>query len=132
VDLGASIFRAEALALLNAPVPVATRRFVEKMLEVHRAEPRLHRALELEGRGRIGDWERAAIGIIRAYLGHHQSELNVADLDQAAFVVAATVESITHGAVLERPELLEDSRLVDGVAHMLVAYLQGGPAQAAG
>lgn len=122
---GASIFHAEAVILFNAPLAVAVRRFVEKMLEVHSVEPRVHRALELEGRGTIGDWERTAMGIIRAYLERHRSELAVSDLDQAAFVVAATVESITHGAVLERPDLLSDASLIDGVVRMLLAYLAG-------
>jgi AcrR family transcriptional regulator len=124
-EAGQVIFRAEALSLLNAPVAVTARRFVEKMIEVHRAEPRLHRALELEGRGGMGQWEHDALAIIRAYLEHHKAELRVSNLDQAAFVVAATVEAVTHGAVLERPELLHDESLVDGVARMLVAYLLG-------
>jgi AcrR family transcriptional regulator len=124
-ETGQVIFRAEAVSLFHAPVGDAVRRFVEKMIEVHRAEPRLHRALELEGRGKLGDWERDALGIIRAYLEHHKHELCVTNLDHAAFVVAATVEAITHGAVLERPDLLGDESLVDGISRMLRCYLVG-------
>jgi AcrR family transcriptional regulator len=121
---GERIFRAEAANLVNAPVRVAVRRFVEKMIEVHREEPELHRALELEGRSVwVGDWERQAIGIVRLYLEHHRDELTVHDLDQAAHLLMITAEAITHGLVLERPDLLRDATVVDGVVRMFTAYL---------
>jgi len=123
-DEGRRIFMAEAAALINVPVGPATRRFVEKLFEVHRADPELHRALESEGREHpVNDWERQAMQVVRMYYERHRSELAVTNLDYAAFLVCATTEAITHGAVLERPELLADGKLIDDLVHMLVSYL---------
>ena len=125
-EAGEQIFRAEAEKLVNAPVPVAVRHFVEKMIEVHRSDPALHQALEVVGRTSwIGDWERRALGIVRAYLELHRAELAVTDLDQAAFMVLVAAESITHGSVIERPAYLSDPALIEGLVVMLTAYLTG-------
>lgn len=121
---GERIFRAEAQALMDQPVQVATRRFVELMVAVHRAEPELHRALELDGRNPgYGDWERQAIQLIRLYYERHRHELAVTDLDLAAFLVSVATEAITHGAVVERPELLRDDKFVDGIVRLILGYL---------
>jgi AcrR family transcriptional regulator len=121
---GEQMFRAEAIQLLNVPVQAATRRFVEKMIEVHRSEPALHRALELDGRSPgYGDWERQAVQLIRVYYERHRSELAVTDLDLASFLVSVTTEAITHAAVLERPDLLNDGKLADGIVRLLLGYL---------
>jgi AcrR family transcriptional regulator len=121
---GEQIFRAELAQLLDQPVDVATRRFVAKLIEVHRSEPELHRALELDGRtARYGDWERQAVQLIRFYYERHRAELAVSDLDLAAFIVAATSEAVTHAAVTERPDLLRDDKLVDGLVRMFLGYL---------
>lgn len=123
---GEALFYSEIAALANASVPVALRRFVTRMLEVHRQDPGLHKALESEGRGvaNFTQTEQTALRLIRMHMEMHRAEIGVRDLDQAALVVALTVEAITHGVVLERPHLLEDPSLVDGVVRMLLAYLQ--------
>ncbi|MET0282890.1 MAG: TetR/AcrR family transcriptional regulator [Polyangiales bacterium] len=124
--MGEQIFRAELVMLIDKPVPVATRRFVEKLIEVHRKEPELHRALEMEGRsGGYGEWERQAVQLIRLYYERHRAELTVDDLDLASFLVSATSEAVTHAAVMERPDLLRDDKLVEGLTRMLLAYLTG-------
>jgi hypothetical protein len=57
------------------------------------------------------------------YYERHRTELAVTDLDQASFLVAVATEAITHRAVLERPDLLRDDKLVDGIVRMLLGYL---------
>lgn len=124
---GEQLMQLELLKLAGAPLHVVARRFVERNLEVHREDPALHRALELEGRGHgMSSSEQRMLSVIRVFLESRRSELKVANLDQAAFVVGATVEAITHAVVLERSELLHDESLVDGVVTMLLAYLTGG------
>ena len=123
-EVGERLLLAEAQDLVGATLPQVARRFVERMLEVHREDPALHRALELEGRGAgFNPAEKRMLAVIRAFLETRRSELTVTDLDQAAFVVGSVVEGITHAAVLERNELLHDASLVDGIVHMLLAYL---------
>ena len=46
--------------------------------------------------------------IVRAYLEAHRQELRVLDLDLAAFLCVATVEALTHAAVVNRPDVLSD------------------------
>jgi AcrR family transcriptional regulator len=125
---GERTFRAEAAALIGKPMDVVLRRLIEQMLAAHVDEPELQRALELEGRKSwLGEWEARAVGIVRKWLELNRAQLIVQDLDQAAFMVMLTAESVTHGAVIVRPELLSDPTLVDGVVRMLLAYLTGSP-----
>ena len=51
----------------------------------------------------------------------------VADLDVASFVCVATVEALTHAAVVNRPEVLSDKSGVfaDEVTRLVVGYLRG-------
>jgi AcrR family transcriptional regulator len=122
---GRQIFRTEAATLIGASVETALRRFVEKMIEVHREDPALHRALEIEGRGGgFGEVEYEVLRVIRLHMELHRAEIPLADLDRAAFVVGVTVQSITHGIVLEHPRSLDDPTLVDDVVRMLLAYLK--------
>jgi hypothetical protein len=72
--------------------------------------------------------DNEAITLVRAYLEAHQSEIDVADLDLAAFVAVTSVVALTHAAVLRRPALLDDERFRDEVANLVVRYLRGGAA----
>jgi hypothetical protein len=64
---------------------------------------------------RIGDLDRVeAIGVemvalTHAFLEQRRDELAVRDLELAAFIVVSIVESLTHTAVLMRPELLGET-----------------------
>lgn len=46
-----------------------------------------------------------------------------------AFVVAQAVMSLTHKAVAERPETLEDGRLVDEITTRVLGYLASAKAE---
>ncbi len=122
---GEGLLYQEIAQLMHKSVPVALRRFVERMLEVHKQDPALHKALESEGRNSgLTNTDHLALKLIRLHMEHHRDEIGLKDLDQAALVVGLTVEAITHGTVLERPHLLDDPSLVDGVVRMLLSYLQ--------
>ena len=114
------------------PLEVATRELVRVMIDAHRVDPRLHRAL-VEQVPRVGRLEniraldREAYALIRAYLEAHRDELRVADLDVASFVCVATVEALTHAAVVNRPDVLSDKAgmFTDEVTRLVVGYLRG-------
>ncbi len=57
--------------------------------------------------------------LLKEALRARQREIAVADLELAAFVVVGIVESLTHAAVLARPELLGEAfvREVTAVIH---------------
>ena len=123
----------DALAeVMQQPVEVGTRQLVKVMIDAHRVDPRLHRAL-VEQVPRVGRLEniraldREAYALIRAYLEVHRDELRVADLELASFVCVATVEALTHAAVLNRPDVLSDKAGVftDEVTRLVVGYLRG-------
>src|SRR5262249_2069239 len=64
---------------------------------------------------------REAYALVRGYLGAHREEIDVADLDLAAFVLVTVVEALTHAAVLRRPDILRDEkarRFVDDVTRL--------------
>jgi AcrR family transcriptional regulator len=122
---GLSMARDEAVQLMTAPPEVALRRFVAQMVAVHRVDPVLHRALELDAGGlTVGETERSVLAMIRAYMELHRAEIGMRDLDQAAFMVALTVHAVVHGTVIQHPEILNDDELTDDLVRMLLAYLR--------
>ena len=126
------LLRAAVDRVREQPVESATRELVKVMIDAHRVDPRLHRAL-VEQVPRVGRLEnvraidREAYTLIRAYLEAHRDELRVADLDVASFVCVATVEALTHAAVVNRPEVLSDKSGVfaEEVTRLVVGYLRG-------
>ena len=131
------VVRSALVRVADARLEDATRALVRVMIEAHRIEPKLHRVL-VEQIPRVGSMEHVervdeeATQLVRLYLEAHREEVGVADLDLAAFIAVTCVESMTHVAVLRRPELLDDPRFVDEVAGMVARYLRGeSPAERA-
>lgn len=127
------VVRASLVRVALLPLEEAARELVRVMIDAHRIEPKLHRVL-VEQIPRVGNLEKLesvddeAIALVRAYLEAHQAEIDVVDLDLAAFVAVTSVEALTHAAVLRRPALLDDARFRDEVANLVVRYLRGGAA----
>ena len=85
------------------------------------------RGKPLHKRARASTVTREPNRLVRSYLEAHRDELDIEDLDLAAFICVTTVESLTHDAVLDRPELLSGrnaQRLVDDVTRLVVRYLR--------
>jgi len=126
-----AVVRASLVEVVGLPLEEAARELVRVMIEAHRVEPKLHRVL-VEQIPRVGSLERVeevdreARVLVRAYLEAHRDDIAVADLEFAAWMAVMTVESLTHVAVLRRPELLAEARFVDEVASLVVRYLRGG------
>ena len=114
------------------PVEVGARELVAAAIDAHRVDPKLHRVLseQVPRVGRLEDIdavERRGGAFLRGYLDAHRDEIDVADLDLAAFVLTTTVEALTHAAVLRRPDLLDDDKagaFVDEVAGLVLRYLR--------
>jgi AcrR family transcriptional regulator len=127
------VVRASLVRVALLPLADAARELVRVMIDAHRIEPKLHRVL-VEQIPRVGNLEQIesvddeAIALVRSYLEAHQDEIDVPDLDLAAFIAVTSVEALTHAAVLRRPALLDDERFRDEVASLVVRYLRGGAA----
>ena len=115
----------------SLPVEAAVRRLIGVAIDGHRVNPELHRVLAEEV-PRTGDLEglryvnEDAGRRFRQFLEEHRDEVAVQDLDLAAFVCATSIESLTHNAVLHRPELCSDEmamRLIDETSRLIVGYL---------
>jgi AcrR family transcriptional regulator len=114
------------------PIEVAAREFVSIAIDAHRVNPKLHGVLaeQIPRVGRLENIEaniREGYTLVRGYLEAHRDEIDVADLDLAAFVLVTVVEALTHAAVLRRPDILtgeKAGRFVDDVTRLLVRYLR--------
>src|SRR5271165_2011430 len=114
------------------PIEIGVRELVAAAIDAHRLDPKLHRVLadEAPRTGRlenIESVEQYARGFFRDYLEAHRSEIDVADLDLATFILVTTVEALTHSAVLRRPDILADEKaeeFVDEVTRLVLRYLR--------
>jgi len=126
------VFEAHFDALNTLPLPVAAYALVKVMLEAHRVNPRLHKVL-VEQVPRVGRLNRLheiemRVGTrIRAYFESRRSELRTEDLDLAVFICVYTVEGLTHAAVLEHPEYLQDDKLAREITAVLLRYVMKDP-----
>jgi AcrR family transcriptional regulator len=129
VDATMARFRADAARLFALPVEQALPAFVHIMIEMHRADPALHRVfaeqLPLGSFPRLESSLQEGLVLTRAYLEAHRDELIVQDLDAAAFIVVHTVDTLTHAAVILRPEMLATPSLENELCACLVRYLRG-------
>jgi AcrR family transcriptional regulator len=114
------------------PIEIGARELIAAAIDAHRVDPELHRVLaeQVPRIGRLGNIdavERSGHALIRGYLEAHRSEIDLANLDLAAFILSTTVEALTHAAVLRRPDILADEKaggFVDEVTRLVIRYLR--------
>ncbi len=126
VDEARALVTTRLLALAEAPPAEAVRVMVALMIELHRHDPALHRVLVPEVASRLSGLaalEAELTAMVAAYLERHRTLLRVPDCALAAALVTQVVESLTHGAVLYRPELLGTRAFEDEVVDLLTRYL---------
>jgi len=124
----------DALAeVADAPSGSGMRRLVSAAVEAHRLDPALHRVLaeQIPRTGALADTEAfnpENYALFRRYLEGHREELRAGlDLELAAFVCVASIEALTHNAVLHRPGGLTDAAaeaLVEEATRLVLRYLQ--------
>jgi AcrR family transcriptional regulator len=126
------VTRNAVVKMAASPIEVAAREFVALGIEGHRVNPKLHAVLseQIPRVGRLENIEanlREGYALVRGYLEAHRDEIDVADLDLAAFVLVTVVEALTHAAVLRRPDILTGEKarqFVDDVTRLVVRYLR--------
>jgi AcrR family transcriptional regulator len=126
------VVRDAMIKVAAGPLESAVREFVSIGIDAHRVNPTLHRVLaeQVPRTGRLENIEaveRNSFALVRGYLEAHRKEVDVADLDIAAFICVTTVEALTHTAVLRRPDILADGKagkFVDEVTRLVFQYLR--------
>jgi AcrR family transcriptional regulator len=124
--------RGALIKVMMQPVDEAIRELVKLGIDSHRVNPKLHRALteQVPRVGRLDNLQatiREAHALLRAYLDAHRAEIQVADVELAAFVCVTTVEALTHAAVIYRPDVLSDEKantFIDEVTRLVLRYLR--------
>lgn len=120
---------AGVIEVADAPIPIAIRAFVRAMIEAHAGDPAVHQAL-LEQTLSVGlehflHFQNQAVDRVAMWMVMRQSELDVGDVRQAAWMVVVTAQSTIHAALLEDPEKLADPRFEDALVMMLSRYVLG-------
>jgi AcrR family transcriptional regulator len=126
------LIRGALIKVAIAPVEEAVRELVKLGIDAHRVNPKLHRVLteQVPRVGRLDNVQaidREAYALVRAYLDAHLDEIQVADVELAAFVCVTTVEALTHAAVIYRPDVLSDEKantFIDEVTRLVLRYLR--------
>jgi AcrR family transcriptional regulator len=114
--------------LADAPIEQVVRHLVRGMLAAKRAEPELSRVLlqELPQIGQVdvlSDWNERACQLVEFALAARRDEIDVDDLEMAAFMTVTACHGIVQSTLLDRPELLEGDQLGDHTARMMLTYL---------
>jgi AcrR family transcriptional regulator len=126
------LIRESLVKVAVQPVEEAIRELVKLGMDAHRVNPKLHRVLteQVPRVGRLDNVQaidREAYALVRAYLDARRDEIQVADVELAAFVCVTTVEALTHAAVIYRPDVLSDEKantFVDEVTRLVLRYLR--------
>lgn len=129
VEEMSAVLHREAALVIDAPLPVAVEHIVRAMLAAHAINPKLHKVFVEQvprvGRlERIGEIEKKALALAALFLERHRDVVRKdLDFELAPFVVVATVEALTHAAVLYRPDTLADERMFREVRDVVLRYL---------
>jgi AcrR family transcriptional regulator len=121
--------REEMPHLSLMPVEDAVPRFVELMIASHRVDPDLHRVF-VEQLPRIGDFVKIeaslneGLVLAEAYLRAHATDIQPQNHALSAFLLVHSVESLTHAAVLSKPELLDTPEFARELSALILGYLQ--------
>lgn len=114
----------------TAPLAEVIRTGIQQNVRSHMIDPALHRVLSEEV-PRLGalDWKAAFTdrmdARVRGMLEARRSEVAVADIDVAVYIITRTVEAVVHNAVCEQPKALASGVLADELTRMLVGFLTG-------
>ena len=109
VDAMRSLFEEEAQRLATAPLEVAVRAVILRMIEAHEIDPVLHPILEQAPRiGRLQKFEEVqerARMLVHQYLLVCTEPLRPKNLEVAADLVASIIETVSHKVVLRHSEV---------------------------
>jgi AcrR family transcriptional regulator len=114
--------------LSDAPIETVFSELVKACIKAHALNPRLHKVLN-EQISRLGpieqkeSAEKKIADLLKSYLEKWRSHLKIKDLDLTVFFLGHIVESLTHAAVIDHPELFSHKRFEQEITKLLLSYL---------
>ncbi|MBA8821856.1 TetR family transcriptional regulator [Ochrobactrum sp. P6BS-III] len=112
----------------------AMRELIRAMIAAHRVDPELHRILkeEVPRIGKLAEVEairKDTLYLVRHYLEQCKEDVQLKDLDTAAFICVTTVETLTHAIVLNDcgHSLSDEADIVEHITRMIAGYLGTAP-----
>jgi AcrR family transcriptional regulator len=102
------------------------RQIVKAVLAAHAVNPQLHRVLhEQIPRSEVMRQSDDAKmeTMLRSFLAQRCDQLQPQNLDLTVFIVGRTIKALIHGAMIDRPELLNNRELEQEIMTMLSSYL---------
>lgn len=110
--------------LFDAPIAVVLPKLVKARLAAREIEPTLHKVLHQQvPRLSRTESENRMIELLRTYLAQQCGHIPSQNLDSLVFVIEQTIEALTHAAVIEHANLLDNEQLEQEISEMLVSYL---------
>jgi AcrR family transcriptional regulator len=113
----------------------ALRSVITGLVDAHKMEAGLHRVLEMQlaGLDTLDDHVEVEAKIsaqIRDLLSRYPTEIRVADLDLAIYVLMHSLHSLVHAVVYDHPRHVSLERATDEIVHLTRVYLTAAPAMA--
>lgn len=112
----------------------AMRELIRAMISAHRVDPELHRIFkeEVPRIGKLAEVEairKDTLNLVRQYLEQCKDDIQLKDLDTAAFICVTTVETLTHAIVLNHCGhlLSAEADIVEHITRMVGGYLGTAP-----
>lgn len=115
--------------LFDAPLKTVIQEIVRGCIAAHAVNPSLHRVLteqvpSVENLKQVKNAEEQIKALLRNYLEKHDHQHKLQNLDLTIFILGRTVESLTHAAVIDHPEFLNDRQLEQQITDLLLSYLE--------
>jgi AcrR family transcriptional regulator len=112
----------------NAPLQDSVRRLVQALVDAKQSDPELSRVMfeqmpSIDQTDLLREWNERACRAVRLALESRRDEIDVEDLEMASFLVVTACHGVIHSTVLDRPELLEEDRLVQHTTRLILRYL---------
>jgi AcrR family transcriptional regulator len=117
------VMRAHLEDVASQDIPTVVRALIGALLEAHRVDPKLEKVLLEQGPGHTTSIDDAVESLVRAAMEAKRRELDVGDLDVAAFLLVTSVRTACHRAVVERQDLLARPAFVDELTELVVRYV---------
>lgn len=123
------LIEAKLKSVSDAPLEIALPELVKACINAHTINPRLHKVL-IEQVPRIGQLERVTevekqvTLLIGSYLEDKQEQIQPENINLAAFILAHTLETLIHTAVLKEAEVSLSQEFTQEVTVLLLRYLK--------